>query len=127
MKGRKPLSPGAVEAQQRREREDGAKRLADEVPLLTSLRLEIEEKRAGASASVRHVKIVVVSHAPALIDLPCGDPSCRNGGYELTYEVLRSLRARETEFQVVSRCDGQVGSASCSSEIRIAARAAYAK
>ncbi len=127
MKGRKPLSPHAVEAQRRREREDSAKRLADEIPTLVSLRLQIEEKRAGVAAPAKHVKIVVVAHAPALIDLPCSDPACRDGGYELTYEVLRSLRARETSFMVTGRCDGQLGSVTCSSEIRVVANAEYAK
>jgi hypothetical protein len=127
MKGRKPLSPHAVENQRRREREDGAKRLAAEIPSLVSLRLQIEEKRGGVAAPAKHVKIVVVGHAPALIDLPCGDPACRDGGYELTYEVLRSLRARETNFVATARCDGQVGSVTCNSEIRVVANAEYEK
>ncbi len=126
MRGRKPISPGAVEAQRRREREDSAKRLSVEVPGLVSLRLDIEEKRPGASSSTRHAKIVVVDRAPALVDLPCTDPACRNGGYELTYEVLRGLRARETHFQVDARCEGQLGSASCHSVILVVAHAAYA-
>ncbi len=127
MKGRRPLSPHAVETQRRREREDDAKRLADEVPTLVSLRLQIEERRGGVGAPAKYVKIVVVDHAPALVDLPCGDPVCRDGGYELTYEILRSLRARETSFVATGRCDGQVGSITCNSEIRVVANAEYAK
>ncbi len=127
MKGRRPLSPHAVETQRRREREDDAKRLALEVPTLIALRLQIEERRGGVGAPAKYVKIVVVDHAPALVDLPCGDPACRDGGYELTYEVLRSLRARETSFVATGRCGGQVGSATCNSEILVVANAEYAK
>lgn len=124
MRARKAVSPVAIEAQRRREREDSAKRLKDEIRSLVSLRLEIEEQR-GSSASLKHLKIVVVERAPALVDLPCTDPACRNGGYDLTYEVLRGLRAKETRFQAKGRCCGQIGSAACDAEIRIVAHAAY--
>src|ERR1700691_4968117 len=84
---------------ERRRREDEAPRLRDEIPSLRTMRLEVEEHRAtSAVAETRHVRIVIVDRAPALFVLPCGDPDCRDGGHDVTSEIMDRLRHGATEF-----------------------------
>src|ERR1700733_10975262 len=67
-------SPQALRFAERRKREDEAPRLRDQVPHLTSLRLEIEDRcDVGGTA---HTRPVLLSRAPALFLIQCGDPRC---------------------------------------------------
>lgn len=105
---------GAERYAERRRREEEAPRLKTVVPDLESLRLEIEEHRAGGSLSeAAHVRRIVVERAPALFVLPCHDTSCKGGGHDVTHSVLRSLRERAERFTGDHPCQGQVGSAEC--------------
>src|SRR5579872_2232371 len=111
---------------ERRRMEDEAARLAAIAPRLISLRLDIEEGRGGAIASeAKHVRHVIVERAPALFLFPCGDPACKNGGHDLTYEVLNELRRQAEAFVVEDGCRGDVGTASCAMTVRIEAKAIY--
>ena len=70
---------------ERRRREEEAPRLLTAIPTLESLRLEIEERRAGGSLSeAAHVRRIVVERAPALFVLPCHDAACKGGGHDVT-------------------------------------------
>jgi hypothetical protein len=110
----------------RRKREDDAPRLAAEVPALATLSLSVEERRGTVtSAESKHVRHVMVDRAPALFLVPCGDPSCEGGGYDLTSSVLRELRAGRREFSVEDECMGNVGSARCGRLLRAMATATY--
>lgn len=116
----------ALRQQERRKREDEAPRLAAIVPTLASLRLAIEERRAtSASAESKHVRLVIVDHAPALFIVPCGDPACRGGGFDLTDAVLRELKAGKTAFTVDDACFGEVGVSHCGRLLRATATATY--
>ena len=42
--------------------------------------------------------------------MPCGNPRCRRGGYELDLEVSKMLREGVTQKQVKIRCRGDEGS-----------------
>jgi hypothetical protein len=110
----------------RRRREDEAPRLAAEVPRLTGLKLEIEE-RSGSSpvAEPTHVRRIVVEHAPALFALPCGDSRCKDGGHDITHAVMRQLRAGQTRFDGDDICQGSVGSTQCSRVLHYVATATY--
>lgn len=111
---------------ERRRREDEAPRLAAEVPKLESLRLDVEERRPGVvSAEVSHIRRVVVAHAPALFEVPCSDPSCQDGGHDLTRPIMRALRSGETKFEGEDVCLGSVGNASCERILRYVATATY--
>ena len=99
--------PAAQRYAERRQREDEAPKLCNQVPTLTSLRLEIEE-RAGLGAT-KYIRTFQIDHAPALFLVPCGDPRCVDGGHDLTTDVLRALRAREASFEGVDECPGSVG------------------
>jgi hypothetical protein len=113
-------------AAERRQREDRAPRLAAEVPTLATLKLEIEELRAGASVpETVHVKHVAVAHAPALFDLPCLDTTCAGGGHDVTNQVLAALRSRSTRFQGEHACNGTTRAAACSRVLRYVALATY--
>ncbi|HEX3595602.1 MAG TPA: hypothetical protein VHU80_10880 [Polyangiaceae bacterium] len=99
---------------ERRRREEEAPRLLAVAPGLESLRLEIEEHRAGGTLSeAAHVRRIVVDRAPALFVLPCHDAACKGGGHDITHDVLRSLRERSERFTGESPCNGQVGSSEC--------------
>ena len=126
MNGRGRHSEIAMRAAERRRREDEAPRLASRVPLLESLRLEIEERRPGAvSADVQHVKRVPVESAPALFDLTCCDRSCKDGGHDITRAIMMELERGSTDFEGEDTCHGALGSAQCSRILRYKAFASY--
>jgi hypothetical protein len=108
------MGPRSREAAQRfadrRKREDDAPRLSVEIPALASLRLLVEERRGSiTTAESKHVRHVMVDRAPALFVIPCGDPSCEAGGYDLTTPIMSALRAKRAEFSVEDECMGSVG------------------
>lgn len=117
---------GFLRFAERRRREDEARRLHTEVPRLRTLRLEIEEHRgSSALAETKHVRHVVVTRAPALFVLPCGDPDCRDGGHDVTEPVMQRLRERAAEFIVEHACSGDVRGARCDRVVRIQAASTY--
>jgi hypothetical protein len=111
---------------ERRRREDEARRLQSEVPPLRTLRLEIEEHRGSSTlAETKHVRHVVVTRAPALFVLPCGDGDCRDGGHDLTEAMMTHLRDREDEFVVEHACSGDIRGAHCDRVVRVRASSTY--
>ncbi|HEV3192223.1 MAG TPA: hypothetical protein VGY54_17040 [Polyangiaceae bacterium] len=122
------MTDAAIRFAERRRREDEAPRLREVVPELATLKLEVEERHGAMATSVgapKHVRLVVVDNAPALFALPCGDASCRDGGYDVTDGVLRHLRAREGQFELEDSCMGNVGTASCGRTLHLTAIATY--
>src|SRR6185312_1287896 len=90
---------------ERRRREDEARRLRDELPRLRTLKLEVEEHRREATiAETKHVRHIIVDRAPALFELPCNDPACREGGHDLTDVMIQRLRSGATEFILEDVC-----------------------
>ncbi|MCA9588304.1 MAG: hypothetical protein KC657_23440 [Myxococcales bacterium] len=111
---------------ERRRREDEAPRLLEVAPDLVSCKIEIEERRAGVTgADVSHTRRVVVEHAPALFLVACGDPACRDGGHDITGDILRGLREHRAEIRGEDTCFGSTGSAECGRVIGYAAFAEY--
>jgi hypothetical protein len=111
---------------ERRKREDDAPRLRNEIPNLASLKLDVEERRSGGVvAEASHIRRIVIEHAPALFVLPCGDPSCKEGGHDVTHTVMRALRDRAERFEGEDVCAGQIGSAPCHRVLRYVATATY--
>jgi hypothetical protein len=111
---------------ERRKREDEARRLRDEVPRLRTLKLEVEEHRREATiAETKHVRHIIVDRAPALFELPCNDPACRDGGHDLTEAMTQRLRAQSTQFVLEDVCMGDVRGASCGRVVRVLATATY--
>jgi hypothetical protein len=109
----------------RRRREDEAPRLRTQVPNLASLRLEVEERRSSAIAvESRHVRHIV-DGAPALFLLPCGDPVCKEGGHDLTTQIMRGLLSGTERFEVEDVCAGDVGTARCGRILKVTAIATY--
>ena len=108
---------------ERRRREDEALKLCQLVPDLTSLEIEIEE-RSGAGG-VKHIRRFMVDHAPALFLVACGDPRCTEGEHDLTREVMRALRARQTSFRGSDECAGSIGPSSCLRVIHFEGTARY--
>ncbi|MGH7270751.1 MAG: hypothetical protein ACREJ3_10000 [Polyangiaceae bacterium] len=113
--------------EERRRREDEAPRLHDAFPGLRTLKLEVEEHRRETTiAETKHVRPILVDRAPALFELPCNDPSCRDGGHDLTDMVTRQLRDHRAEFVLDDVCMGDVRGAPCGRVIRVLVTATYA-
>ena len=116
-------STALLRSTERRRREGEAPRLLNEVRDLKSLRITITEHLM--TSTTKHVKLVVVAHAPALFDIPCGDPDCAEGGHDLTREVMTALRARMKQASGESSCSGRVRSGDCKRYISYRVAAEY--
>lgn len=112
-------------SQDRRRREDEAPRLSVEVPTLETLALEIAEAEEGAVGGTTHVRRVQVASAPALFDLTCGTRDCKDGGHDVTSEIMRALRAGKTRFEGAHECRGARGSSECTCVLKYVATATY--
>jgi hypothetical protein len=122
------FSEAAQRFAERRRREDEAPRLATLVPALANLQLEFRESRAGGQvAEVAHKRRVVVDRAPALFEVPCQDTSCKDGGHDLTHEIVERLRSGAVEFSGEDGCHGRVGTANCARVLAYSAVAEYRK
>jgi hypothetical protein len=111
---------------ERRRLEDAAPRLHEAVPDLTACKIDIEEWRSTAtSADVSHTRRVVVDHAPALFVIPCGDSACRDGGYDVTSQLMRGLREGRREVLGDDTCHGSVGTTTCGRILKFTAHAEY--
>jgi len=110
----KKKTEAAERSQARRELENAAPRLAAEVPALVTFKLELEEHEGTSRRPEQnHIRHIMVNSAPALFVVPCGDTRCKDGGHDITREVMRSLRAGETKFQGNDACQGSQGSGLC--------------
>lgn len=100
--------------EERRRREAEAPRLAATVPSLEKLRIEVSERSANiVRPEHTHVRHVVVESAPALFVLPCHDSRCKDGGHDLTAQILAALRSKQVRFEGEDACPGVIGTASC--------------
>jgi len=124
MRPQRRLSDQALQAIDRRAREDSAPRLLDEIPKLVSLRLELSQGRTE-SGTAKHARTIVVERAPALFEIACIERTCRNGGHDLTYSVMGGLRQGLTSFEGTDVCNGSVGTAECGSRLHFQAIAVY--
>jgi hypothetical protein len=94
---------------------------------VAKLNLTIEEgPLATGLHPLRYTRPIVVAHAPALFLLPCGDPRCVDGGYDLTRAVLSGLASHAPRFSGECACEGSVGSSACGRKLRFLADADYA-
>jgi hypothetical protein len=118
-------TPATRRAAARREREDQAPRLAETLPAVSSLNLEIGERVSELGAEVVYIRRVVMAAAPAHFEIPCGDPSCDDGGHDLTNAIMRALRAHEESFTGEDACHGTVRTAQCQRVLRYTGAASY--
>jgi hypothetical protein len=111
---------------ERRKREDEAPRLSTVAPNLEKLRIEVLER---SSSIVRpehtHVRHVVVTSAPALFVIPCQDRQCKDGGPELSAEILAHLGRKLEHFEGEDACAGTVGTVPCTRVLGYVADATY--
>jgi hypothetical protein len=111
---------------ERREREDAAPRLRDQVTELVSLSIEVDDHFGSDSGSkTRYVRHVVVERAPALFRIPCSDPGCSDGGHDVTTPVMRALRAGESEFSGQDVCGGWRNGEHCGRVLHYTGHAVY--
>lgn len=108
-------------------REDAAPRLANEVPSLRSLRLVLKDVRADIGVPGKErIQHVVVARAGALFEVPCSDPKCQDGGYDVTHDILRSLKLQRESFEGSAQCRGMVGEHACPCTLLFVGHAVYA-
>jgi len=123
---RQRQTEAAERTAERRRREDEAPRLKDLVPNLATLVLELQEHRAGAVLlESAHIRRIPVEFAPALFELPCQDSFCKQGGHDVTQQILRALETGATAFEGEHGCTGQTGTAECQRVLRYVANATY--
>lgn len=103
----------------RRQREDASARLSAEMPRLATLHFEIE------NGDNRYVWRIMVERAPALFNIACGEPSCREGGHDLTMNVMRALRMSQTRFEGEDTCQGATRGIPCNRVLRYVGVATY--
>ena len=116
----------AARLAERRKREDEAPRLAATVPALAKLQLEVIERSASISRPEHtHIRHIVVASAPALFVFPCRDTQCKDGGHDLTVEILTALRQKKVRFEGEDACSGVVGSSNCARIFGYVAVATY--
>jgi hypothetical protein len=108
----------ATQRSERWAREDDAPRLREVAPGLITFKLELSEvsgeRRVLDSVRVQHI---MVPHAAALFEVPCGAPGCQDGGFDVTVEVLRALRHEKPDFSGSASCYGSVGDHPCQREL----------
>jgi hypothetical protein len=119
-------SPPPSTRLERWKREDAAPRLADEAPELEQFKLEFSEWSHGrAIADSSRVRHIVVKSAAAFFEVPCGDPRCKDGGHDLTREVMLNVRKRQPTFAGRDRCSGYVGQRPCARSLQFVAHAEF--
>jgi hypothetical protein len=97
--------------------------LAAELPLLRSARLEIVEN--VTNGTTKYAKHIVVARSPVLFIIPCGDPTCKDGGHDITTEVMHAFRRHLQSAVGESACGGTTGSAQCRRSIQFTLTAEY--
>ncbi len=106
--------PTSQARKDRWKREDEAPRLKELTPKLRSLKFQLEEFANGrpilGTGRVRHIP---VDQASQLFEIPCTDPRCDDGGYDVTRQVMQGLRETQSQFEGADTCDGYVGDRPC--------------
>lgn len=126
MRHQRRPTEASIRADERRKRDDEAPRLKNEVPRLIELRMELEEHQGeGTILSARHIRHVPVQYAPARFEIPCTDSSCKEGGHDLTWGILRTLKESQASFDGEDACNGQLGSGSCRRVLHFQIHAKY--
>jgi hypothetical protein len=100
-------------------REDQAPRLIDEVRRLLSLQIDV------ANGGTQYVWKIVVERAPALFEIPCPEPTCTNGGHDITRSIMQNLRAASVRFEGDGVCGGDLPVGNCGRVLKYVAKATY--
>jgi hypothetical protein len=112
--------------QQRRQRENEAPRLKAVAPALVELKLRLHSMQASLPVpGSEYVKVIPVQHASAHFEIPCSDTRCKDGGHDLTHDILRALRHEEGEIEGEDACRGTTGSAECGRSLKYSVSATY--
>jgi hypothetical protein len=112
--------------QQRRQRENEAPRLKAVAPALVELKLRVHSIHASLPVpGSEYVKVIPVQHASAHFEIPCTDTRCKDGGHDLTHDILRALKAEQGAFEGEDPCRGTTGSAECGRSLKYSLSATY--
>lgn len=126
MMGSGRRNDAAARFDERRQREHESVRLRDRVPNLASLRLGIVEGRGETKVDPKHSRVIMVDTAPALFVLPCADHACRDGGHDITSEILRGLQSGASQFEIDDDCQGTISATACGRKMHVTVLATYA-
>jgi len=119
-----------VEREERRvsrgQREAAAGKLLQRFPEVTSLDITVHEARPEGCVSDSHyIRRIVLEHAPALFEVPCSYPSCEDGGYDITRDVIDALGARDPKIEGEKACRGRCGALDCTRVLRYVVKVTY--
>lgn len=110
----------------RHEQEDAAGKLVQKVPSLATLSITVHEMRPdGCTNETRYIRRIVVAHAPALFHVPCSNPGCEDGGYDVTHEIMNGLISRRSQFEGQQSCRGRTNTGDCARVLRYVTAATY--
>ena len=113
---------------ERQEREDRAGKLLLRAPDLTSLSIVVHETRPDGCVSDSHyTRRVVLEQAPALFEVPCSDPACEDGGYEVTWESSTPSPLASGSSRASSHAGGDAVRSTAAGSSRFVATATYAE
>jgi hypothetical protein len=111
---------------QRVQREAAAGKLLQRYPEVASVDIAIHEARPEGCVSDSHyIRRIVLEHAPALFEVPCSYPSCEDGGYDITHDVLGAISARDPKVEGEKACRGRCGALDCTRVLRFVVKIGY--
>ena len=111
---------------QRVQRESAAGKLLTRFPDVTSVDIAVHEARPEGCVSDSHyIRRIVLEHAPALFEVPCSYPSCEDGGYDITRDVIDALANRDPKVEGERPCRGRCGALDCTRVLRFVVKVTY--
>jgi hypothetical protein len=122
---RRTAEERAERRSRREEREVSAGKLLARAPDLVALDIAMHESRPGSCYDNHFIRRVVIAHASALFEVACSYADCKDGGYDLTREVLSALARRQPRFEGEQACRGRCNVIDCTRVLRYVATASY--
>jgi hypothetical protein len=84
-------------------------RFHKEFPTITELEVRIEQDRNRYHTRSRHVRVYTLANHPRLF-VPCVNPLCRRGGFDLTDLLITARDAGKLDYSDEVPCNGDEGS-----------------
>lgn len=83
------------------------------MPRLAALKIAFSEGERDSATTVEYVRRVVVERAPALFELRCTNPACKEGMHDLTDIVVSALRQGRERLEGQDPCLGALLNGTC--------------
>ena len=73
----------------------------------------------------KYVRMIIIETGPALFEIECGEEVCRDGCYNISWEILGALHRGNPKFEGEETCRGQIGAAECGRILHYRGSASY--